>query len=134
MHTRSGSAHSAHRHARSPCEETIRRLYTVGILLFALSVFVVPLISTAQPPGKVSRIGWLTLGFPAQPDLDGLRQGLRELGYIEGQNLVIEERYAEGKVERLSDFATRAGPTEYPGHDRRRKRRNPCRSTGHQHD
>jgi len=67
---------------------------------------VVPLISTAQLPGKVFRVGWLTLGFPAQPDLDGLRQGLRELGYVEGQNLVIEARYAEGQVERLSDLAT----------------------------
>jgi putative ABC transport system substrate-binding protein len=68
---------------------------------------VVPLISTAQPPRQVFRIGWLNLGFPAaRPDLDGLRQGLRELGYVEGQNLVIEERYAEGQVERLSDLAT----------------------------
>jgi putative ABC transport system substrate-binding protein len=106
MHTRIGSAHGAHRHARGQGEETIRGLYTVGILLFALSVLVVPRISTAQPPGKVFRIGWLAVSFPAQPDLDGLRQGLRELGYVEGQNLVIEERYAEGKFERLSDLAT----------------------------
>jgi putative tryptophan/tyrosine transport system substrate-binding protein len=106
MHTRIGSAHGAHRHARGQGEELLRGLYTGGILLFALSVFVVPLISTAQPPGKVFRIGWLNLGFPAQPDLDGLRQGLGALGYVEGQNLVIEERYAEGKVERLSDLAT----------------------------
>jgi putative ABC transport system substrate-binding protein len=107
MHTRIGSAHGAHKHARGQCEETIRGLYTVGILLFALSVLVVPLISTAQPPGKVFRMGWLTVGFPGpRPDLDGLRQGLRELRYVEGQNLVIEERYAEGKVERLPDLAS----------------------------
>ena len=106
MHTRIGSAHSARRHARGPCEETLSGRYTVGILLLALSVLVAPLISTAQPPGKVFRIGWLTNGSSARPDLDGLRRGLRELGYVEGQNLVIEARYAEGKVERLPDLAT----------------------------
>jgi putative ABC transport system substrate-binding protein len=82
------------------------RRSAIGLILtLALGLLVVPLISTAQSPGKVFRIGWLNLGFPAQPDLDGFRQGLRDLGYVEGQNLVIEERYAEGKVERLSNLA-----------------------------
>jgi putative ABC transport system substrate-binding protein len=106
MHTRIGSSHSARRHARGQGEETLSGRYTVGILLLALSVLVVPRTSTAQPPGKVFRIGWLTFGSSARSDLDGLRRGLRELGYVEGQNLVIEARYAEGKVERLPDLAT----------------------------
>src|SRR5436853_7173283 len=85
------------------------------IVTLILSLLAVPLTADAQQPTKVYRIGWLTLGFPndtfsksdqARPDLYGLRQGLRELGYVEGQNLVIEERYAEGQVERLSDLAT----------------------------
>src|SRR5262245_24076526 len=86
------------------------------IVTLALSLLVVPLAAEAQQPMKVYRIGWLNLGFPdtrefrksdqVRPDLDGLRQGLRALGYVEGQNLVIEERFAEGKVERLSDLAT----------------------------
>jgi putative ABC transport system substrate-binding protein len=97
-------------------EDSTMRLNAVGLIVaLALAVLVVPLAAEAQQPTKVYRIGWLNLGFPddtfsksdqARPDLDALRQGLRALGYVEGQNLVIEERYAEGKVERLSDFAT----------------------------
>jgi len=92
------------------------RLSAVGLIVtLALAILVVPLAAEAQQPTKVYRIGWLNLGFPddtfsksdqARPDLDALRQGLRALGYVEGQNLVIEERFAEGKVERLSDLAT----------------------------
>jgi putative ABC transport system substrate-binding protein len=84
----------------------MRRKAVQLIGMLALVLFIASLVANAQPPGKVFRIGWLTLGFPAQPDLDGLRQGLRELGYVEGQNFVIEARYAEGQVERLSDLAT----------------------------
>jgi len=85
------------------------------IVTLALALLVVALAAEAQQPTKVYRIGWLNLGFPddtfsksdqVRPDLDGLRQGLRALGYVEGQNLVIEARFAEGKVERLSDLAT----------------------------
>ena len=86
-----------------------------GIVTLLLSLLAVPLAAEAQQPAKVYRIGWLSVGFPddtfsksdqVRPDLAGLRQGLRERGYVEGQNLVIEERFAEGKVERLSDLAT----------------------------
>src|SRR5215471_18782903 len=85
------------------------------IVTLTLSLLVVPHAAEAQQPMKVYRIGWLNVGFPddtssksdqARPDLDGLRQGLRALGYVEGQNFVIEARFAEGKVERLSDLAT----------------------------
>src|SRR5262245_18357114 len=85
------------------------------IVTLALAILVVALAAEAQQPTKVYRVGWLNLGFPddtfsktdqVRPDLDGLRQGLRALGYVEGQNLVIEARFAEGKVERLSDLAT----------------------------
>src|SRR5262245_48864496 len=97
-------------------ETTVRRTIIGFIITCALRcLLVAPLGADAQPPTKVYRIGWLNLGYPndtfsksdqARPDLAGLRQGLRELGYVEGQNLGIEERYAEGKVERLSDLAT----------------------------
>src|SRR5215831_2179970 len=45
------------------------------------------------------RIGWLSTG--RHPFIEAFRQGLRDLGYVEGRNLVIEERYAEGQPERL---------------------------------
>jgi putative ABC transport system substrate-binding protein len=76
------------------------------IVLLTLSIFVTPLAAEAQPPGKVFRIGRLTLASPSTDDPDGFRQGLRELGYVEGQNLVIESRPAEGSVDRLGALAT----------------------------
>jgi putative ABC transport system substrate-binding protein len=60
-----------------------------------------------QPPAKVSRIGFLGLTSAAgvKGRMDGLRAGLRELGYVEGRNLVIESRWAEGRYERLPALA-----------------------------
>ena len=52
------------------------------------------------------RIGWLAFGSPSNRDLDGFQQGLRELNYVEGQNIVIEYRWAEGSVDRLGALAT----------------------------
>jgi putative tryptophan/tyrosine transport system substrate-binding protein len=80
----------------------------VGCLVtFALSMLVAPLAAVAQPPVKVPRIGWLSLGAPSGTPylLDAFRQGLRELGWVEGQNIAIESRYAEGQPDRLSDLA-----------------------------
>src|SRR5215467_9809228 len=76
------------------------------IMTLTLSLLVTPLCSDAQQPGKVYRIGWLALGSPSNRDLDGFRQGLRELGYVEGQNIGIEYRWAEGSVDRLGALAT----------------------------
>jgi putative ABC transport system substrate-binding protein len=61
----------------------------------------------AQQPTKVPRIGYLTAGsLSAQsPRIEAFRQGLRELGYAEGKNLVIEYRHAEGKFDRLPALA-----------------------------
>src|SRR5262245_11614552 len=56
-----------------------------------------------QQPGKIPRIGFMIGTSPSIiPDrVEGFRRGLRELGYVEGKNIVIEYRVAEGKVERL---------------------------------
>src|SRR5262245_9767781 len=79
----------------------------VGFLVtLTLSLLMMPLCSNAQPPGKVYRIGWLALGSPSNRDLDGFQQGLRELGYVEGQNIVIEYRWAESNVDHLGTLAT----------------------------
>jgi putative tryptophan/tyrosine transport system substrate-binding protein len=61
----------------------------------------------AQPARKVPRIGFLTTGFPASIThlLEGFKQGLRDLGYVEGQNILLELRYGEAKTERLATLA-----------------------------
>jgi putative ABC transport system substrate-binding protein len=61
----------------------------------------------AQQPGKVSRIGYLSNTDAATDSAraEGFRLALRELGYIEGQNIVIEYRYAEGKIDRFTKHA-----------------------------
>jgi putative ABC transport system substrate-binding protein len=61
----------------------------------------------AQQPGKISRIGFLITSSPSAiaPRMEAFRQGLRELGYAEGKNIVIERRHAEGKFDRLPALA-----------------------------
>ena len=64
-------------------------------------------VRAQQQTGKVPRIGFLSLTSPSDrpPLLDAFRQGLRDLGWVEGQNIVIDYRYAEGRVDRLPDLA-----------------------------
>jgi putative tryptophan/tyrosine transport system substrate-binding protein len=79
---------------------TTRRAF-LGSLMGGL--FTAPLAAYAQQSTKVSRIGFLASGTSGgtAPRLEAFRQGLRDLGYVEGQNIAIEYRWAEGKVERL---------------------------------
>jgi len=84
---------------------------TKKIILLALcSLLLAPCSAVeAQQPTKIPRIGILSPGssaFPGRARYDSFRQGLRKLGYIEGKNIFIEIRTAEGKQDRLSDFAT----------------------------
>ena len=83
----------------------ISRRAFVGSLIGGL--LAAPLAAEAQQAGKVYRLGFLGSASAVQMarEVDGMRQGLRELGYIEGQNLNIEYRWAEGKYERLHDLA-----------------------------
>ena len=65
-----------------------------------------PLAARAQPPGKIPRLGVLLYSNPqADPQIESFRRGLRDLGYIDGQNLAIEYRYAEGRPEKLPELA-----------------------------
>jgi ABC-type uncharacterized transport system substrate-binding protein len=65
-----------------------------------------PLAAEAQPVGKSARIGYLANNLTANPHLrEAFLQGLRDLGYVEGRNVVIEYRSAEGKSERLPALA-----------------------------
>jgi putative tryptophan/tyrosine transport system substrate-binding protein len=87
----------------------IRRHVMRLLLLLVLGLLVVPLTIQAQPPAKVPRIGYLVTGGLASPEtrvlLDAFRQGLRERGYVEGQNIVIEYRAADGQLERFPALA-----------------------------
>lgn len=62
-----------------------------------------PLDAFAQPSGKIWRMGFLAQGY--EKFYDALFDGLRDFGYSEGQNLVVERRYAEGHAERFPEFA-----------------------------
>jgi putative ABC transport system substrate-binding protein len=75
----------------------------VLVLAFAMG----EAVATAQQPKKLPRIGYLSsLDFVGESArAEAVRLGLRELGYTEGQNIAIEYRYAEGKVDRLAGFA-----------------------------
>ncbi len=86
------------------------RLRTLGLIVtLALGLLIAPLAAPAEQPRKVFRIG--ILGNVPLTDPEGVRlwgafiQGLRELGYVEGQNITIEHRSSEGKYERLPDLA-----------------------------
>jgi putative ABC transport system substrate-binding protein len=74
----------------------------VAVVLLALGV-----IAEAQQPKKVARIGYISSGDPASESnrIEAIRVALRDLGYIEGQNIAIEYRYAEGKQDRFPELA-----------------------------
>jgi putative ABC transport system substrate-binding protein len=83
---------------------------TIGFFVtLTFTLLVAPLAADAQQATTVHRVGrLLAAGSPAagpDPSFEAFRQGLRELGYVEGQNVDIEDRYAEGSPERLRDLA-----------------------------
>ena len=82
---------------------------TKKILVWLLVTFFVANVSVAQAqqPKKVPRLGFLNAGSPSAiaARLETFRQGLRELGYVEGKSIVIEHRSAEGKTDRLPELA-----------------------------
>ena len=82
------------------------------IIMLTLGLLAMPLAAAAQPAGQMPRLGVLAPGTPPQPWVEVLRQGLRDLGYVESQNLIIEPRYAEGRNERLPvDIIVAGGST-----------------------
>ncbi len=83
------------------------RVQRRDFLIAAGAILAAPLVAEAKQTANVTRIGYLSTNLAATPHLlEAFRQGLRDLGYVEGRNLVIEYRDAEGKVERLPALAT----------------------------
>ena len=85
-----------------------------GIVATALATLAMPLAVSAQPSARKARIGFLSGGLgPTDPGillniLDPFRQGLRELGHIEGQNINVDYRWAEGEFDRLPGLLAEA--------------------------
>jgi len=77
-----------------------RRAFVTGLG----AVLAAPVAAEAQPAGKVARIGFLSLSSGPTPSMD-LAPGLRELGWIEGQNIIIEYRWAAGRKDQLPAMA-----------------------------
>jgi putative ABC transport system substrate-binding protein len=69
-----------------------------------LALLATPLCVHAQPAGTVRRLGFLSSGPAIAPPVEAFRQALRELGWIEGQNIAIEYRFTDGQVEQLPDL------------------------------
>src|SRR5215471_14545977 len=86
-----------------------RQMSTRSLVRFCLliTVLLITGLVEAQQPTKVPRIGYLSPFDAARESAraEAIRQRLRELGYIEGQNIATEYRYAEEKFERLSELA-----------------------------
>ena len=80
------------------------------VIALTIGLFVPPLAADAQSAGTVPRVGVLSLLSGSDPQVqravDVFRQALRDLGYVEGQSVAIEYRWADGKSERLLDLAT----------------------------
>jgi putative ABC transport system substrate-binding protein len=78
----------------------------VGLLGIVIALAMCGAVVQAQQPKSVPRIGYLSVLSPSSDStrIEAFRQGLRELGYVEGQNIAIESRYADGKLDRLSDL------------------------------
>jgi putative ABC transport system substrate-binding protein len=77
-----------------------------SFVTLVLGIFLTQLLSAAQKPAQVPPIGYLSAGPSGpSPNIEAFRQGLRALGYAEGQTIAIEYRYAAGRDDRLADLA-----------------------------
>ena len=106
---RSSSFRSDNRKSKT-CPEICRRIENLkwlGLSVIAFVLVVAGAVAHAQQPKKVPRIGYLSAFNPARESTrsEAIRLALRELGYIEGQNVAIEYRYAEAKLDRYPELA-----------------------------
>jgi putative ABC transport system substrate-binding protein len=81
---------------------------TLGRIAFLFPiVLLAPVLAEPQAPTKVAKIGWMSGGNPTvtDPTMNAFRQGMRELGYVEGQTFVLDPRYATGKTDLMPEQA-----------------------------
>jgi putative ABC transport system substrate-binding protein len=78
----------------------------LGVLALALVLFTPVLCAEAQQTPKVPVVGFLRSGPPPQAFVDGFRQGLRELGYVEGHSIIVEYRFADGGAAQLPELVS----------------------------
>jgi putative ABC transport system substrate-binding protein len=85
----------------------IQNLKLVVFATLVIAFVMCGVVAQAQQPKRVARIGYLSVLSPTSDSarLEAFRQGLRELGYVDGQSITIESQYAEGKLDRLPDLA-----------------------------
>jgi putative ABC transport system substrate-binding protein len=89
-------------------DNTVAKLMSGKLFVWLLTTVLLGTVSAeAQQPTKIPRIGYLNATFPSDVSarIEAFRQGLRELGYVEGKNIVIEYRHAQGKFDRLPGLA-----------------------------
>jgi putative ABC transport system substrate-binding protein len=89
-------------------KETTMWCRTIEIMvILTLSILLALRAADAQPPAKIPRIGYASVsGNPNHPgaQVEAFRQGLRDVGYVEGQNILVEYRYIEGKRDRIASL------------------------------
>ena len=92
---------------KSKIQKRPRRPKLLGLSVFAFVLVAAGAVVDAQQPAKVPQVGYLNGGFLSAiaGRIEAFRQGLRELGYVEGKNIVIEYRSADGKLDRLPALA-----------------------------
>src|SRR4051794_6546263 len=88
---------------------TVRLVARRSVSAMLLSSLTVPLVAFAeQGTGKIPKVGYLSPGSASDPGrvrrYEAFRRGLRELGYVEGQNISLEPRWAEGEYARYTDL------------------------------
>ena len=108
MHPTPGHAHSDRGPLGGRRAKPLLGLHTVGCLAtLACSLLAAPCTPDAQPAGPVHRIGVLSSRshLAARVYVEALQQGLRDMGYVEGQNMAMAYRYAEDEAERLPELA-----------------------------
>jgi hypothetical protein len=107
---------------------------STATLLFATFIFTWFHLAIAQQPEKLPRIGYIAPTGPENTNYAAFLRGLRDLGYIEGKNILVEYRSMEGNRDRIPSLMAELGATagRYPCLPKRTN--DPCRQTGDQDD